>query len=127
MNLPTNYDTTGKTLSACTKTQTAFVKFLYDEGFTTKDDVVFNRSYLTTLANKHGVTWPPAWIVKDVSRCIQRGYYAIPELNDYIESVITPDQQQTDGDGLADSTPPDFIEDNPLTDVNEQAVMEMLG
>ena len=96
MNLPTNYDTTGKTLNACTRTQLAFVKFLYDEGFNVKDDVVFNRTYLTTLANKHGVTWPPAWIVKDVSRCVRRGYYAVPELSDYIieqaaTAVVTTD------------------------------------
>jgi len=98
MNLPTNYDTTGKTLRVCTKTQTAFVKFLYDEGFNVKDDVVFNRTYLTTLANKHGVTWPPAWIVKDVSRCIKRGYYAVPELNDYIVEQAATAVVTTDND-----------------------------
>jgi len=98
MNLPTNYDTTGKTYNALTKTQSAFVRFLYDAGFTTKDDVVFNRTYLTTLANQHGVTWPPAWIVKDVSRCTKRGYYAVPELNDYIVEQAATAVVTTDND-----------------------------
>jgi len=98
MNLPTNYDTTGKTYNALTRTQSAFVRFLYDAGFTTKDDVVFNRTYLTTLANQHGVTWPPAWIVKDTTRCTKRGYYAVPELNDYIVEQAATAVVTTDND-----------------------------
>jgi len=120
MNLPTNYDTTGKTYNALTRTQSAFVRFLYDAGFTTKDDVVFNRTYLTTLANQHGVTWPPAWIVKDTTRCTKRGYYAVPELNDYIAEQQQVETTTTsvspghgnDGDDLADS----FIEDKQMAD-----------
>ena len=119
MNLPTNYDTTGKTYNALTRTQSAFVRFLYDAGFTTKDDVVFNRTYLTTLANQHGVTWPPAWIVKDTTRCTKRGYYAVPELNDYIveqqqqvETTSVSPGHGNDGDDLADS----FIEDKQMAD-----------
>ena len=109
MNLPTNYDTSNQTYTALTRTQTAFVHFLYEAGFTTKDDVVFNRSYLTTLANQHGVTWPPAWIVKDTTRCTERGYYAVPELNDYIviqqeeASNVSPGHE-TEGDILSDTT-----------------------
>ena len=128
MNLPTNYDTVGKTYNALTRTQSAFVRFLYDAGFTTKDDVVFNRTYLTTLANQHGVTWPPAWILKDTTRCTKRGYYAVPELNDYIA-----EQQQVEtttsvspghgneGDDLADT----FIEDDPMVDVDKQMADEL--
>jgi hypothetical protein len=109
MNLPTNYDTTGKTYNTLTKTQTAFVHYLYEAGFKTEDDVVFNRSYLTTLANQHGVTWPPAWIVKDTTRCTERGYYAVPELNDYIviqqeASNVSPGHE-TEGDSLSDIAP----------------------
>lgn len=109
MNLPTNYDTSNQTYTALTRTQTAFVHFLYEAGFTTKDDVVFNRTYLTTLANQHGVTWPPAWIVKDTTRCTERGYYAVPELNDYIviqqeeASNVSPGHE-TEGDSLSDTT-----------------------
>ena len=130
MNLPTNYDTTGKTYNALTRTQSAFVRFLYDAGFTTKDDVVFNRTYLTTLANQHGVTWPPAWIVKDTTRCTKRGYYAVPELNDYIVEQQQQQQVETtsvspghgnDGDDLADS----FIEDDPAVDVDKQMADEL--
>jgi hypothetical protein len=124
MNLPTDYNVTGKTLNACTKTQTAFVRFLYEAGFTTKDDVVFNRTYLTTLANSHGVTWPPAWIVKDVSRCVRRGYYAVPELNDYIvemaeTSVITTDVSPGhghEGDELSDTIHDDMDETINVSD-----------
>ena len=129
MNLPTNYDTTGKTYNALTRTQSAFVRFLYDAGFTTKDDVVFNRTYLTTLANQHGVTWPPAWIVKDTTRCTKRGYYAVPELNDYIAEQQQVETTTTsvspghgnDGDDLADS----FIEDDPAVDVDKQMADEL--
>ena len=131
MNLPTNYDTTGKTYNALTRTQSAFVRFLYDAGFTTKDDVVFNRTYLTTLANQHGVTWPPAWIVKDTTRCTKRGYYAVPELNDYIAEQQQVETTTTsvspghgnDGDDLADS----FIEDDPAVDVDKQMADELSG
>ena len=129
MNLPTNYDTTGKTLNALTRTQSAFVRFLYDAGFTTKDDVVFNRTYLTTLANQHGVTWPPAWIVKDTTRCTKRGYYAVPELNDYIAEQVTTTTTATsvspghghEGDDLVDT----FIEDDPMVDVDKQMADEL--
>ena len=129
MNLPTNYDTVGKTYNALTRTQSAFVRFLYDAGFTTKDDVVFNRTYLTTLANQHGVTWPPAWIVKDTTRCTKRGYYAVPELNDYIaeqqqqqvETTSVSPGHGTDGDDLSDT----FIEDDPMVDVDKQMADEL--
>ena len=125
MNLPTNYNTSNQTYTALTRTQTAFVHFLYEAGFTTKDDVVFNRSYLTTLANQHGVTWPPAWIVKDTTRCTKRGYYAVPELNDYIalqRALDVSPGQGNEGDDLSDAA---YIEDNPQTDVNTQAMEEM--
>ena len=126
MNLPTNYDTVGKTYNALTRTQSAFVRFLYDAGYTTKDDVVFNRSYLTTLANSHGVTWPPAWIVKDTTRCTKRGYYAVPELNDYIAEQVTTTTSVSpghgnEGDDLADT----FIEDDPMVDVDKQMADEL--
>ena len=119
MNLPTNYDTVGKTYNALTRTQSAFVRFLYDAGFTTKDDVVFNRTYLTTLANQHGVTWPPAWIVKDTTRCTKRGYYAVPELNDYI--IEQAALGIIDGIGSEDT----FIEDDPQVDTDAQVADEL--
>jgi hypothetical protein len=119
MNLPTNYDTVGKTYNALTRTQSAFVRFLYDAGFTTKDDVVFNRSYLTTLANSHGVTWPPAWIVKDTTRCTKRGYYAVPELSDYI--IEQAALGIIDGIGSEDT----FIEDDPQADTDAQVAEEL--
>ena len=131
MNLPTNYDTSNQTYTALTKTQTAFVHFLYEAGFTTKDDVVFNRSYLTTLANQHGVTWPPAWIVKDTTRCTKRGYYAVPELNDYIAEQQQQVTETTtsvspghgnEGDNLADTF---IIEDDPMVDVDKQMADEL--
>jgi len=125
MNLPTNYDTSNQTYTALTRTQTAFVHFLYEAGFTTKDDVVFNRSYLTTLANAYGVTWPPAWIVKDTTRCTRRGCYAVPELNDYIAmqgALDVSPGQGNEGDDLSDTA---YIEDNPQSDVNTQAMKEL--
>ena len=40
----------------------------------------FTRGELKKIANDNGIAWAPAWIVKDVSRCVRRGVYRVPEL-----------------------------------------------
>ena len=68
--------------------QQAFVKFLYDEGFTR---TLIKREDLQMVAVKYGLGSPPAWIVRDTSRRSKRGYYGIPELAGYMnQSQDTP-------------------------------------
>ena len=40
----------------------------------------FTRGELKKIANDNGIAWAPAWIVKDISRCVRRGVYRVPEL-----------------------------------------------
>ena len=105
MMLPNNFDTTPFVLSNLKTKQRAFVQHLYDAGHTTSGDIVFKRNYLKTVANTNGVEWAPAWIVKDVSRVTTRGMYAVPELNELIESltaVVTTDVDSEMADAVHD-------------------------
>ena len=105
MKLPNNFDTTPFVLSNLKTKQRAFVQHLYDAGHTTTGDIVFKRNYLKTIANTNGVGWAPAWIVKDVSRVTTRGMYAVPELNELIESltaVVTTDVDSEMADAVHD-------------------------
>lgn len=47
------------------------------------DESEFTRGELKKIANDNGIAWAPAWIVKDVSRCVKRGTYRVPELAAY--------------------------------------------
>ena len=105
MKLPNTFDTTPFVLSNLKTKQRAFVQHLYDAGHTTSGDIVFKRNYLKTVANTNGVEWAPAWIVKDVSRVTTRGMYAVPELNELIESltaVVTTDVDSEMADAVHD-------------------------
>ena len=90
MILPNTFDTTPFKLSNLSKRQTSFIAFLYEQGHDNPDEVVFKRNYLKNIANAWGAEWAPAWIVKDLSRVTNRGFYAIPELMEYI-ALHTPD------------------------------------
>ena len=47
------------------------------------DETEFTRGALKKIANDNGIAWAPAWIVKDISRCVKRGTYRVPELAAY--------------------------------------------
>ena len=105
MKLPHGFDSTPYKLSNLKTKQMAFVQHLYDAGHTTTGDIVFKRNYLKTIANTNGSAWAPAWIVKDVSRVTNRGMYAVPELNELIESltaVVTTDVDSEMADAVHD-------------------------
>ena len=53
-------------------------------------DTTFSRGELRTLAEKNGVKWAPAWIVKDTSRQCGRGEYRVPELAEYRGNATAP-------------------------------------
>jgi|694.fasta_scaffold80574_4 uncharacterized heparinase superfamily protein len=69
---------------------------------TLKADHGFNRSYLREIAINNGMKWAPAWIVKDKNRIKNRGTYMVPEVCDYILSVMP--NESTSRDVTADST-----------------------
>ena len=52
----------------------------------------FSRQYLKTIAKLNGMSWAPAWIVKNVNRIQSRGFYNIPE---YSEWAIVHESKQT--------------------------------
>ncbi len=90
MMLPTTFNQTPYKMGNLKPKQVMFLQHLYNAGHTTDGDVVFKRNYLKTVANLNGISWAPAWIVKDVSRVTDRGMYAVPELNEYIAGVSEP-------------------------------------
>ena len=121
MMLPNNFDTTPFVLSNLKTKQRAFVQHLYDAGHTTSGDIVFKRNYLKTIANTNGISWAPAWIVKDVSRVTNRGMYAVPELNELIAlnapvvDDVSPGHGH-EGDDLADAVHDDLDETITVSD-----------
>ena len=62
----------------------------------------FSRVSLRTIAISNGFKWAPAWIVKDKNRKKNRGYYMVPEVADYILSVMP--NESTSRDVTANST-----------------------
>ena len=116
MMLPNTFDVTPFTLGNLKPRQRSFVVFLHENGHTNADEVVFKRNYLKNIAQAWGAEWAPAWIVKDVSRVTTRGFYAIPELTELINEM------SSDEDVVVDT---DVIEDNPQSDVVQQAVEEL--
>jgi len=67
--------------------QQEFVQWLFDDGNHDQDKTTFQRGYLKRIANDNGMAWAPAWIVKDTNRVSKRGFYAVPELADFICSA----------------------------------------
>ena len=131
MILPNTFDTTPFVLSNLKPKQLSFVTFLMESaGHTNATEVVFKRNYLKNVAQAWGSEWAPAWVVKDVSRVTNRGFYAIPELTELINNstTVTTDSvspgQGNEGDDLADTV---YTEDNPHTDVNVQAHEELIN
>ena len=127
MILPTTFDTTPFALSNLKPRQLSFVSFLMESaGHTNANEIVFKRNYLKNVAQAWGSEWAPAWIVKDVSRVTKRGFYAIPELAELINTttVSVSPGQGNEGDDLSDTV---YTEDNPQTDVNVQAHEELIN
>jgi len=127
MILPTNFDTTPFVLGQLKPRQRSFVEFLYENGHTNPDEVMFKRNYLKNIAQAWGAEWAPAWIVKDVSRVTKRGFYAIPELTEFINEMSVVDGTCVAvGDAVVETTD-DVIEDNPQADVEVQAHEELVA
>jgi hypothetical protein len=61
----------------------------------------------------------PNWIVKDMSRRVGRGVYAIPEIVD-----VSPGHE-TEEDGLADTTATPVELDTPESDSNDSVVIDV--
>ena len=119
MMLPTTFDVTPFTLGNLKPRQRSFVAFLHENGHTNANEVVFKRNYLKNIAQAWGAEWAPAWIVKDMSRVTTRGFYAIPELTELINDTT----DDTSDDVVVET---DVIEDNPQSDVVQQAVEELV-
>jgi len=56
----------------------------------------FMRETLRTIAIDNGFKWAPAWIVKDKNRIKNRGTYMVPEVCDYILSVMPNEKSVQD-------------------------------
>ena len=56
----------------------------------------FDRALLRDIAINNGMKWAPAWIVKDKSRQKTRGIYMVPEVVDYILSVMPTENATSD-------------------------------
>ena len=57
----------------------------------------FSRDTLRNIAINNGFKWAPAWIVKDKSRKSKRGHYMVPEVADYILSVMPNEKSAAQG------------------------------
>jgi|LakMenE18May11ns_1017448.scaffolds.fasta_scaffold9331682_1 hypothetical protein len=65
-------------------------------GAATPPDFTFSRVTLRNIAISNGFRWAPAWIVKDKNRKKNRGYYMVPEVADYILSVMPNEKSAQD-------------------------------
>ena len=73
-----------------------------------------------------GKKWIPNWITHDQSRRVDRGVFSIPEVMDTINPQAVSPGHGNEGDDLADTVSPHtYVEDNPQTDVNQQAMEEL--
>lgn len=59
-------------------------------------DFGWDRSLLRDIAISNGMKWAPAWIVKDKNRKKGRGHYMVPEVCDYILSVMPNESTERD-------------------------------
>ena len=75
--------------------QQEFIAWLFDDGNQDADNTEFKRDYLKRIANENDMAWAPAWIVKDPSRCPERGYYNVPELADFIANYQDQDEESS--------------------------------
>lgn len=70
-------------------------------GSTAKVPDSFSRDTLRNIAINNGFKWAPAWIVKDKNRKSKRGHYMVPEVADYILSVM-PNEKSAEQDATAE-------------------------
>lgn len=70
-------------------------------GNTAKVPDSFSRDTLRNIAINNGFKWAPAWIVKDKNRKSKRGHYMVPEVADYILSVM-PNEKSAKQDATAE-------------------------
>lgn len=69
------------------KIQTKFCQWLVEEGHNNPAEVNFGRTYLKSVALKHGMKAAPGWIVNDPTRIVSRGVYSVPELATYLAEM----------------------------------------
>lgn len=87
--------TTSTTTQVLRTNQMEFCSWLYGEGRRDPNSINFSRQFLKAVALKHGMTWAPAWIVKDKTRITSRGIYSVPEFAIYINSLTTTSTANT--------------------------------
>ncbi len=93
----------------------------------------FSRAELRLISmSLKGKKWIPNWITHDQSRRVDRGVFSIPEVMDTINPQAVSPGHGNEGDELADTVNTDtdvpshtYVEDNPQTDVNQQAMEEL--
>ena len=93
----------------------------------------FSRAELRLISMAlKGKKWIPNWITHDQSRRVDRGVFSIPEVMDTINPQAVSPGHGNEGDELADTVNTDtdvpshtYVEDNPQTDVNQQAMEEL--
>ena len=85
------------------KKQQDFIRMMHRD--CEPNETEFTRGELKKIANDNGIAWAPAWIVKDVSRCVRRGVYRVPELAAYraslTEYVITEENVAGEASDIA--------------------------
>ena len=98
----------------------------------------FSRAELRLISmSLKGKKWIPNWITHDLSRRVGRGVFSIPEVMDTINPQAVSPGHGNEGDNLADSAPTvdtendvpaytvELLEDDPQSNVNQQAMQEM--
>ena len=127
-----------------TKTQQKYVDSIIEHSDALGIDinkVNFSRAELRLVSMMiKGKKWIPNWITHDQSRRVDRGLFSIPEIMETANPQSVSPGQETDGDGLADVSPQEatvgytdvltedakvYIEDDPQSDVNQQAMEEI--
>ncbi len=113
-----------------TKTQQKYVDSIIENSDALGIDinkVNFSRAELRLVSMMiKGKKWIPNWITHDQSRRVDRGLFSIPEIMETANPQSVSPGQENDGDGLADTVSPHtYVEDNPQTDVNQQAMEEI--
>jgi len=116
------------------KTQQKYIDSVIEHAGTLGIDINkknFSRAELRLVSMTiKGKKWIPNWITHDQSRRVDRGVFSIPEIMEMANPQSVSPGHGNEGDDLADTVDTDvpshtYVEDNPQSDVNEQAMQEM--
>ena len=122
MNTENTTTTTNPYLSLKPRQQ-LFVRYIAEWYDAPEDEGVlevgqtYNRGVLRTIAQKAGIEWAPAWIVKDTSRVRGRGEYVVPEVHWYM-SMALEEEDAADRilSGADAQYEPSVIEGHPVSE-----------